>query len=133
MLPGMGQARTTARSLTVPFKLGAYKGKTAEQAPHVFSGKINFTVHRDAITALSFTVGVVCKGMWVIDSDSLTHFKVRIHRDGAFSYSGTTQGRQILFKGQIKADRATGSLAQTFRWGGERCRMGHSASFTATR
>jgi hypothetical protein len=133
VLPAVADARTASRALTVPFKLGVYTGKTAEQIPHSFTGKIDFIVHRKAITALSFTVGVVCKGMWVVDSDTLTHFKTRIHQDGAFSYSGTNQGRQILFKGQIKAGRATGSLAQAFRWGSERCAMSHSASFTATR
>lgn len=131
-LPGVAHARPPAQPPPV-FKLGVYAGRTAEQKPRVFTGKINFTVHRDAVTGLSFTVGVLCKGMWVIASDTLSHFKSRIHRDGEFSYSGTIQGRQIVFKGKVKDDRATGSLAQTFKWGSERCMMGHSASFTATR
>ncbi len=132
-LPQMAQARTASRASILPFKIGAYTGRTAEQQPRLFTGKISFVVHRDAITGLSFTVGMVCKGMWVVDSDALKNFKVRIHRNGVFSYSGTAQGRQLLVKGQIKADRATGSLAQAFRWGSERCTMSHAASFIATR
>lgn len=131
--PAVAGAKVATRASILPFKPGVYTGTTAEQKPRVFTGKINFTVHRDAITGLSFTVGVVCKGLWVIASDTLSHFKARIHQDGVFSYLGTTEGRQIMFKGKIKDHQATGSLAQAFKWGSERCTMRHSASFTATR
>ena len=123
----------TSDSAILPFKLGAYAGRTAETTPQVYRGKIQFVVHRQSITGLAFTVGVVCNGVWAIESDTLTKFSAKIRHGGAFSYSGTTQGRRIHFKGRVKSGRATGLLSQTFRWGSELCSMGPPASFTATR
>jgi hypothetical protein len=130
LLPAAASARTPSPS---PYKLGSYTGSTSQQIPRKYKGKIHFIVHRNSITDLSFTVGVVCNGLWASESDSLPHFKAKVTSSGGFSFYGTTSGRQIRFRGFLKAGRATGIFSQSFSWGGKRCSMGDRASFTATR
>ena len=130
LLAAAASARTPS---PVPYKLGAYSGSTSQRIPRSYKGKIHFTVHRNSITDLSFTVGVVCNGLWASDSDSLPHFKAKVTSNGGFSFYGTTSGRQIRFRGFLKAGRATGNFSQSFSWGSKRCSMGDRASFTATR
>lgn len=130
LLPAAASARPPS---PVPYKLGAYDGSTSQRVPRSYKGKIHFRVHRNSITDLSFTVGVVCNGLWASESDSLPHFKAKVTSNGGFSFYGTTSGRQIRLRGSLKAGRATGIFSQSFSWGSERCSMGDRASFTATR
>ncbi len=133
LLPAPAGAHPPSRSPLPPFKLGGYSGTTSQQIPRYYRGKIHFTAQRDSITALSFTVRVLCNGLWASDSDSVPHFKAEITHSGTFSYNGTTAGRRIRLKGLLKAGLATGTFSQSFLWGHKRCAMGQRATFMATR
>jgi hypothetical protein len=138
-VPGLAQAATRApasartEAPNVAYKLGSYTGAVHQTAPQAYTGKIGFTVHRQTITALSFTVGVVCQALQVTDQDLLTHFSTKVLHTGAFSYSGTMKGRHIRLQGKLKDGRATGTFFQSFVSGSLHCSMSQPAAFTAKR
>jgi hypothetical protein len=137
--PGLAQAATQSpgsipkQAPKLPYKLGTYAGRIDQKAPRSSRDRIGFVVHRQRITALTFTVGVMCHSLRVTDRDVLTGFRARVTRAGAFSYSGTMHGRHIRLRGRLKAGRATGTFFQSFASGRLNCSMNKPASFTATR
>lgn len=137
-MPGLAQAATRAAAATgtqaprLPYKIGAYTGTIDQKSPTA-KGKIAFVVRHQAITALTFTVGVVCQALKVTDTDLLKRFHARVTHKGSFSYSGTMMGRHIRLRGKLQAGRATGTFFQSFDSGSLHCSMSQPASFTADR
>lgn len=133
VVPGLARAATPSHSSKIPFKLGGYTGRVSQHPPRLHNGRLAFTVHRQSVTALSFTVGVVCNGMRAIDADVIPRFTTKISHSGAFSYAGTIHGRKIRLSGRIRAGRATGTFFQSFVSRALHCSMSKPAPFTASR
>lgn len=132
VLAAPAQAANSQRTTSPPYRPGTFAGQVAQRAPRSFTGKIQFTVRRGALSALNFTAGALCGGLWVTELDSLPQLTIPIGSHGGFFFDGTIHGRQIRLYGTLKGDRATGKLFQSFMWGNVPCSMGQAASFTAT-
>ena len=126
------EAATPQHAASAPYKLGTFVGSIVQHAPRPFTGRIQFTVSRGALSALNFTVGALCGKLWVTEVDSLPVLTVPVGGDGGFFFHGTVHRRQIRLSGTLNGDRATGKLLTSFTWGRVPCSMGQPASFTAT-
>jgi len=124
---GTALSATPVHSPKLPYKLGAYAGTLSQNAPRSYKGRIHFIVRRGKVTALTFKVGVVCHGVWGVETAAPTGFQTRVHRTGAFSYTGNIAGSWIRLRGTLKQHHATGTLLQIVNG----CSMEKPASFTA--
>lgn len=128
-------AVTPAWAATLRYAGGDYVGKVSQMIPQRFTGSIGFSIRRGVLTALRFKVKMVCGRLLLAQVASPpTALRVRVRRDGTFSYAGTIGGARLRIHGSVRGRRATGVFFESFHTTARyACTMYAPASFRARR
>jgi hypothetical protein len=113
------------------YAAGAYTATVRQTVPRSYAGKISFRIHGNRLGHLRFSVTMVCAKVLIAQVQSPpSALKIKIARNGHFSYVGTVAGTMVRLHGRLRGHRATGMFFESFRTApGNRCTMLAPAPF----
>lgn len=127
--PALAAKRRLARH---EYSAGSYLGQVSQSVPQAYSGTIGFSIRSGKLSNLHFKVTMACGTLMAQVASPPSSLRVKIARDGTFSYSRTVGGTHVELRGRVHGGRVAGRFFESFHMSAlDLCTMYRPAAFGA--